>query len=224
LETEVSAPAVQLSFDYDQFGDSRDSMIQLACEIKFAGAVAAAAAFRIGEALREAQQLVPKGQWLKWLETEFQWSERKAYDLMSLPQNLGDLQKSANLDKLDYSAAVELARATSAPIRREVEVLLARGERVTFKRVIAMLGVREPSPPPKARRPKAAATPEDLALIVVGIVNIYAEAKVHAPGTVAAAVSPLLRRRYREDVAALVEWLRDLVEDLGDGTDAQAAE
>lgn len=55
---------------------------------------ASAAAMQIGERLTEAKELMPYGEWGKWLDTEFGWTERKAQQLMQVYREFGGTQKS----------------------------------------------------------------------------------------------------------------------------------
>jgi hypothetical protein len=228
LDTEVSAPVVQLNYDYDRLPkEHRAVAMHAACQIKLLATVTVEAVVRIGAQLHALHELLTgKGCWIEWIREEFDWSDATARKYLDIYQFVTvNPEATPNLTKMGVETLALLARRdTTREIRRQAVDIVRRGQVLTLRMVKDMINLPAEEPPPKAKKPKAAATPEDLALIMVGIVNIYAEVKAHAPGTVAAAVSPLLRRRYREDVAALVEWLRDLVEDLGDGTDAQAAE
>lgn len=76
--------------------------------------VAMDGAIQIGEKLKEAQGMVPAGEWVKWLSENLNYSQRQAYNFMEIATNYGDsnspyfnLQTSANLS---ISKALELLR------------------------------------------------------------------------------------------------------------------
>lgn len=87
--------------------------------------VAMDGAIQIGEKLKEAQGMVPAGEWVKWLSENLNYSQRQAYNFMEIATNYGDsnspyfnLQTSANLS---ISKALELLRLPDEEVENFAE-------------------------------------------------------------------------------------------------------
>jgi len=87
--------------------------------------VAMDGAIQIGEKLKEAKEMVPAGEWVRWLEENLNYSQRQAYNFMEISTNYGDknspyygLQTSANLS---ISKALELLRLPDEEVKNFVE-------------------------------------------------------------------------------------------------------
>ena len=87
--------------------------------------VAMDGAIQIGEKLKEAQGMVPAGEWVKWLDENLNYSQRQAYNFMEIASNYGDekspyfnLQTSANLS---ISKALELLRLPDEEVENFTE-------------------------------------------------------------------------------------------------------
>lgn len=87
--------------------------------------VAMDGAIQIGEKLKEAQSMVPAGEWVKWLSENLNYSQRQAYNFMEIATNYGDsnspyfnLQTSANLS---ISKALELLRLPDEEVKNFAE-------------------------------------------------------------------------------------------------------
>lgn len=87
--------------------------------------VAMDGAIQIGEKLKEAQGMVPAGEWVKWLSENLNYSQRQAYNFMEIASNYGDsnspyfnLQTSANLS---ISKALELLRLPDEEVENFAE-------------------------------------------------------------------------------------------------------
>ena len=87
--------------------------------------VAMDGAIQIGEKLKEAQGMIPSGEWVKWLDENLNYSQRQAYNFMEIASNYGDenspyfnLQTSANLS---ISKALELLRLPDEEVENFTE-------------------------------------------------------------------------------------------------------
>lgn len=87
--------------------------------------VAMDGAIQIGEKLKEAKEIVPAGEWVRWLDENLNYSQRQAYNFMEIASNYGDknspyysLQTSANLS---ISKALELLRLPDEEVKTFVE-------------------------------------------------------------------------------------------------------
>ena len=87
--------------------------------------VAMDGAIQIGEKLKEAQGMVPAGEWVKWLSENLNYSQRQAYNFMEIASKYGDsnspyfnLQTSANLS---ISKALELLRLPDEEVENFTE-------------------------------------------------------------------------------------------------------
>jgi hypothetical protein len=101
--------------------------------------------------------------------------------------------------------------STPDAIRREAKTLLIKGERITRKMVIEMMGV-----PPEPELPKAekkgkhtdirpAAVEPEMALI--DIMNAAEPIARVEQAAAAEAVTPILRQRYRDELLRIAGWL-----------------
>lgn len=87
--------------------------------------VAMDGAIQIGEKLKEAQGMVPAGEWVKWLSENLNYSQRQAYNFMEIASKYGDsnspyfnLQTSASLS---ISKALELLRLPDEEVENFAE-------------------------------------------------------------------------------------------------------
>lgn len=96
--------------------------------------VAMDGAIQIGEKLKEAKEMVPAGEWVRWLDENLNYSQRQAYNFMEISANYGDknspyygLQTSANLS---ISKALELLRLPDEEVESFTEENDIEGETV----------------------------------------------------------------------------------------------
>lgn len=69
--------------------------------------VVISAALEIGKRLIEARNQCPRGRWSEWLESNVDYSERKAQDMMKLYESYGD-DVPAAIARLDYTKALQI--------------------------------------------------------------------------------------------------------------------
>jgi hypothetical protein len=116
-------------------------------------------AIEAGRRLTEAKELCGHGNWLAWLDREFEWDERTArrfvsvYELSLKSDTLADLSL-----KIPLSAAYALS-APSTPVQAQRAVIAAAeaGEKFSVAKVKeAIAEARHDGPPPRPRhRPPA---------------------------------------------------------------------
>jgi hypothetical protein len=58
------------------------------------------AAIEAGKELIEARKECPPGLWVKWLEVEFGWSERTAYNLINVAEALATVANDVEIKEL----------------------------------------------------------------------------------------------------------------------------
>lgn len=92
---------------------------------RIVSAVSMDGAIQIGVKLKEAQGMVPAGEWVKWLNENLNYSQRQAYNFMEIASNYGDktsaffnLQTSANLS---ISKALELLKVPEEEVESFAE-------------------------------------------------------------------------------------------------------
>lgn len=142
-------PAILRKFDYEKLNRLTRIMVeQNTKEIRDRVGRAAQNIFEVGERLILVKEQLEHGQFLAWLEHEFQWSERAARRMMEVAisfktANLADLQTIAP------SALYLLASDSTPPEVREAVLEKAKnGKPVTHKEVKTAV---EKSAPPKPR-------------------------------------------------------------------------
>jgi hypothetical protein len=102
------------------------------------------AAIEAGKELIEARKECPPGLWVKWLEVEFGWSERTAYNLINVAEALATVANDVEIKELpiDVSALYALSnRDVPQKVRDDVIERARSGERITRKK--AMVAVKQ---------------------------------------------------------------------------------
>ena len=110
-------------FDYGYVPQgSRAEVYELTKSVKDARGRHLAVIVEIGGTLRRAKELLGHGNFLPWVKAEFRWSERTAWNYMSLAAHFQG--KTANFADLDLGTARELIDSpaeVSEPIMRRAE-------------------------------------------------------------------------------------------------------
>jgi len=102
----------------------------------------------IGKSLRTIRELLPHGEWGKWLDAEFSWSERQAQNFMNIDAKFGD--KSAIIADLSPTV-LGLLSAPSTPEEARTEVLdEARSEKITVARAKEIINGHKNGHKPKS--------------------------------------------------------------------------
>lgn len=118
-------------------------------------------AVKAGEMLREAKSRCRHGQWLQWLNDQFDGSRRTAQRYMVLAENQGKIKDAANASRVSYLSVNEAMRViaqqtktiAAVPTDRQDEVIEAteRGDRHAARRAVVHAKVtaeRKAQPPP----------------------------------------------------------------------------
>jgi hypothetical protein len=126
----IDQARVDLHYDYDQVSEThRETVRRSALNIKPRLKRAAEDIFVIGQELQAVKDVLPHGQYTKWLDVEFGLSERMAQHFMNVRRRLGS--KSEKFSVLPPSTLYLLA-APSTPDEaiETVEEQLGSGERL----------------------------------------------------------------------------------------------
>jgi hypothetical protein len=217
----VEQPEVTLRYDYNLVpAVDRDELMAAAVRIKQLDSRASRHIWQIGKELVEHKQYVPHGQWLPWLEKEFDYSDTMAQVFMNTYRkfpNFGDLQG------LGRSVLGLLASGTTPPEIVDAVVEEARqGNPPTFTEVKKRIaGVRRKALPPPvnngaAEQPAAPAAGANRDPIIppLGSANFVSSAGVwesYSAPTAGAAISPaeldFWLVAFRQTVALLAEYV-----------------
>lgn len=151
---------IQLStfFDYDSLDPTYRTVVQEHTEeIRRRLRRSAQDVCEIGRRLADVRKRLRHGQFLVWLEAEFGWSQRTAYNFINVNKAFGD--KFATVAKIDIATSVlyQLA-APSVPedLRSQVLKSAASGEKITKKAL--KLAIQEYKQPRK-HEPQISAEP-----------------------------------------------------------------
>jgi Protein of unknown function (DUF3102) len=171
----------KVEFDYAAFDpDTRRVLRECAEQIRGLARVTASGIMEIGKNLTEVKEQLRHGQFLKWIESEFGWSERKAENFMAVHARF----KSANFAglQIDISALYLIAApSTPEPVRTEAIRRAEHGEHVSHRQVRALV-----------QRAKGTG---DLAEVAVGPPGTIAEQRPQTP-------RPRNKRQQKSDRAA----------------------
>jgi hypothetical protein len=136
-------------FDYGQLdGETRIVVQQRASEIKSLVRATAENIAQIGEKLTEVRARLHNGGFNGWLESEFGWSRRTAYNFIAVYEKFRD---RANFAQLDIAtSALYLLAAQSTPDEAVNEALgrAESGERITPAVAQDIIAAHKPAPPP----------------------------------------------------------------------------
>jgi hypothetical protein len=141
-------------FDYAEVADTekRRELIEIVSTIREAHRRHIEAVIHTGCALLKAKAILGHGNFGRWLQAEFRWSERTATNYMSVAQHFVD--KTEIIADLELTSAYALAaKSTPQQVRDDVTSRLAAGEGVTAAQVKAAID--------KAKRTRGAATHEN---------------------------------------------------------------
>ena len=126
----MSDTLVAQGFDYSALPtDVADTARAAADRIKGRHQHQMAAVIGTGRDLRAMKELLEHGQYLKWLDAEFAWTDRTARNYMSVAQQFGD--KTEIISDLPLTEVYRLASpSTPSSVRDAVVARLEAGDRV----------------------------------------------------------------------------------------------
>jgi hypothetical protein len=135
----MTRPAIQIEqplFDYREMAaDDRGYVKERALRIRDAAKRTAEGIIRIGQWLTEAKARLKHGQWLPWLESEFGWSQKTAWNFMQVYESI-KLETVTNLP-IDVSALYLIAAPkTPEPVRQEIIKRAEAGESMTRAKAV----------------------------------------------------------------------------------------
>ncbi len=126
-------------FDYSSLdGEVRIVVRQRTSEIKSLMRRTVEYIIEIGQKLMEVKTYLGHGNFLKWLEHEFEWQERSARNFMRVAEAF----KTVNFADLDFAvSALYLLAAPSVPeqVRQTALELANRGETITYSKAKDMV-------------------------------------------------------------------------------------
>lgn len=135
-EVTLSSPDEEvLRFDYNRIAEKhRKQVIEAARDIKPRLKRAATDIFAVGQRLNQIKNLLPHGDWLDWIQEEFDLSERLVRNFMSVDRRLGS--KSAKFADLPPSSLYLLASpSTPDKALNVVEEQLKKGDTPSYSEV-----------------------------------------------------------------------------------------
>jgi len=148
-------------FDYIALDiETRLAVQQRTSEIKSLMRRTASDIIDIGQKLIEVKDYLGHGNFLNWLETEFNWSESAARKFMRVTRQF----KSVNFTNLDIAAsALYLLAASSTPADARQEALerASQGETITHVGAQILVSRHKQSTPPKATEPLTVDVPAE---------------------------------------------------------------
>jgi hypothetical protein len=140
--------ATQIAFDYGELCHEDWKFVHdVTDEIKRLGKLTTENILEIGRLLTEVKARLTHGQFCRWLAAEFHSSERQAQRLMSAHLVFGKTDTMSDLASfLEPTVVYQLAApSTPEPARQEVLAKVEQGERVTTKKVKAVVAKHKPS-------------------------------------------------------------------------------
>lgn len=128
-------PSADAQFNYAALPAEKAASARAAAErIRGRMQLAAESIIEVGRELSEQQTSMGRGNFLNWIEAEFQMSQRSAYNFMGVHKEFGG--KVATVASLPPTALYALAApSTPEPVRTEVLERAANGEKVTAKEI-----------------------------------------------------------------------------------------
>lgn len=138
-------PLVELSYDYDQIAEEHRHQVRAAAvEIKRSAQTAQENLLEIGKRLLEVKEVLPHGQFEKWIAAEFDLSDRMAQRMMNVAQVYGSNPTPVSLFS---PSALYLLAAPSTPeeARAEIEAeAQATGKSPSKTRTLEVIQAHKP--------------------------------------------------------------------------------
>lgn len=121
---------IRIGFDYDSLSIEKKEFVKTkTAEIKILIKQTAQGIIEIGQRLIEVKDELPHGDFLKWLESEFEWSKSTAYNFINVAEKFPTVGSLINF----YPRALYLLSAPSTPesAREEAINKAEQGEKIT---------------------------------------------------------------------------------------------
>jgi len=139
-----------ITFDYESLDTETRLFVQKAThEIRSAARVQARSVVGIGERLIAVKARLGHGNYLNWLEAEFEWGERTARRYMTAAEVYGTLFKTDTVSDLIAMRTLTLLASESTPeeAKQEVARLVTSGQRVTETAARQIIATHQPAAP-----------------------------------------------------------------------------
>lgn len=176
----VKQAEVVTSFDYDGLEPGQRSVVQQRTgEIKERLQRSAQDIWEVGQRLAEVRACLKYGQFDSWLQAEFGWSRRTAYNFINVYETF---QERANLAQLNIAtSALYLLAAPSTPpeVRDDFLKRAKAGEKVTHKELSQTLRGKPSSSSSRPSSQPTAAPPSQSS--TAGIVKVIPKATAPEP-------------------------------------------
>lgn len=127
---------VKVSFDYETLDErNRRLVFESTKSIKACLRRAAKDIWEIGQSLSKVRACLPYGKFVAWLNAEFEWTPRTAYNFINVFESFRDFEKFSKLDAAASALYLLAAPSTSQKIRDEFIERALSGEKITHKNV-----------------------------------------------------------------------------------------
>lgn len=138
------------TFDYESLDTTTRLSVQKAThDIRVAMRMTARSIIVIGERLIDVKRLLGHGQFMAWLDVEFEMAERTARNYMAVAETFGDSFKSATVaDSISAKALYMLSSGSTPESAREEAIQIAEaGEHVTATKAKQIIAAHKPTAP-----------------------------------------------------------------------------
>ena len=131
-----SKTQIQAGFDYQALdANSRNLVRERTQTIKSCLRRAAKDIWKVGQSLDQVRSCLQYGQFVAWLEAEFEWTPRTAYNFIHVFEAFPDLENFSKLNAAASALYLLASPATPPEIRDEFFKRAISGEKVTHKNV-----------------------------------------------------------------------------------------
>lgn len=127
---------MQAGFDYQALDVNSRTLVQESAQnIKTYLRRAAKDIWKVGQSLAQVRSCLQHGQFVAWLEAEFEWTPRTAYNFINVFETFPDFEKFSKIDAAASALYLLAAPSTSSDIRDEFLKRALSGEKITHKNV-----------------------------------------------------------------------------------------
>ena len=129
-----SKTQMQASFDYQALDASRRVLVRKSAkDIKMYLRRAAKDIWKVGQSLSQVRSCLQHGQFVAWLNAEFEWTPRTAYNFINVFETFHDFEKFSKIDAAASALYLLAAPSTPSEIRAEFLKRALSGEKITGK-------------------------------------------------------------------------------------------
>jgi DNA modification methylase len=136
MEIPDNQPKLIMGFDYEALDIQKRSIVeQRTREIRERLQYSAQAIWEIGQKLADVRSQLKHGQFDTWLQAEFDWSRRTAYNFINVYEAFNERANLAQIDIATSALYLLAAPSTSQEIREEFLQRAQEGETITHKKL-----------------------------------------------------------------------------------------